>query len=77
MNSLITINPNVRLGKPCITGTRITVYEILELLRDGATFSEITTDYYEGLQVEDLQACIQYALDVVRIEDLHVSVVPA
>ncbi len=77
MNSRITINPNVRFGKPCITGTRITVYEVLELLRDGATFAEITTDYYEGLQVEDIQACIQYALDVVRIEELHVSVVPA
>jgi len=77
MNSRITINPKVRFGKPCVTGTRITVYEILELLRDGATFAEITTDYYENIQAEDIQACIQYALDVLRIEELHVSVVPA
>ncbi len=27
-NSLITINPAIRSGKPCIRGLRITVYDI-------------------------------------------------
>jgi len=28
----ITVNPAVRSGKPCIKGTRITVYDVLECL---------------------------------------------
>lgn len=31
----ITVNPSVRSGKPCIKGTRITVYDILEYLAGG------------------------------------------
>ena len=32
----ITITPGVRGGKPCIRGTRITVYDILEYLAEGS-----------------------------------------
>ena len=31
----ITLNPEVRSGKPCIKGTRITVYDVLETLAGG------------------------------------------
>jgi uncharacterized protein (DUF433 family) len=37
----ITITPDVRSGKPCIAGTRITVYDILEYLVSGMTEAEI------------------------------------
>lgn len=35
LDELITITPGVRGGKPCIAGTRITVYDILEYLAGG------------------------------------------
>ena len=41
----ITINPDVRSGKPCIKGTRITAYDILEYLAGGMTESEILEDF--------------------------------
>ena len=34
---LISITPAIRNGKPCIVGTRITVYDILEYLAGGMT----------------------------------------
>ena len=56
----ITLNPNVMTGKPVIRGTRLTVEFILNLLAHGATNSEIL-DEYDGLQPEDIQACLLFA----------------
>ena len=41
----ITADPNVRFGKPCIRGHRITVQEILEWLSSGASQQQILADY--------------------------------
>ena len=41
----ITITPGVRSGKPCIRGTRITVYDILEYLAGGMTEAQILADF--------------------------------
>ena len=37
LDRLISITPAIRNGKPCIVGTRITVYDILEYLAGGMT----------------------------------------
>ena len=37
----------VRGGKPCFTGTRITVYDVLDYLASGMTASEIVVDFPE------------------------------
>jgi uncharacterized protein (DUF433 family) len=77
MEGKITVNPNIHFGKPCVAGTRITVQSVLELVREGIPFEEIIQDYYPELKIEDIRACIQYALDVVTIEDIHIAAVPA
>jgi uncharacterized protein (DUF433 family) len=41
----IVIEPDVRFGKPCIKGTRITVADILQWLASGMTYAQITADY--------------------------------
>ena len=56
----IAINPKVKVGKPVIKGTRLTVEYILGLLAQGATFDEILQEY-EGLTQEDIQACLLFA----------------
>ncbi|MCL0088606.1 DUF433 domain-containing protein, partial [Dehalococcoidia bacterium] len=61
-------------GKPCVAGTRIPVLSILELLSEGLSFEEIIGNYYPDLQIEDIRACIRYAMDVVAIEDIHIMV---
>jgi uncharacterized protein (DUF433 family) len=77
MKERIAIDPRIHFGKPCVAGTRIPVQNVLELVRDGCSFEQIRADYYPGLAAEDIQACIQYAMDVVAAEDLHVSPVAA
>jgi uncharacterized protein (DUF433 family) len=43
----ISIDPAIRSGKPCITGTRITVGDVLSFLAGGMTMAEVVTDYPE------------------------------
>ncbi len=57
--SFITIDPNIRSGKPIIRGMRITVYDILEMLSDGMKFNEIIEDYPE-LKEDDIYAILSY-----------------
>lgn len=76
MRDRISIKPEVHFGKPCVAGTRIPVQSVLELVREGLTFADITRDYYADLSPQDIQACIQYAIDVVAVEDIHLSTTP-
>lgn len=73
MKERIEVNPNIHFGKPCIAGTRIPVQSILELIREGFSFQAIIQDYYPELKIEDIQACIKYAIDLVVSEDIHIS----
>ena len=72
MKEKISVNADIHFGKPCISGTRITVQNVLELVREGISFAQIIQDYYPDLQAEDVRACIQYAIDIIAAEDIHV-----
>ena len=76
MSDRITVNPKIHFGKPCIAGTRITVLSVLELLNEGLTFDAIIHDYYPDLQVDDIRACLQYAIALISAEDIHLSPPP-
>ncbi|MBQ11350.1 MAG: antitoxin [Planctomyces sp.] len=69
----ITVDPNVHFGKPCVTGTRISVLNVLELVKEGVSFDQIIQDYYPDLGIDDIRACLQYAIEVVTVEDLHIT----
>ena len=56
----IVLNPKVMAGKPVIKGTRLTVDFILNLLAHGAKEDEILIEY-QGLTIEDIQACYLFA----------------
>jgi len=66
----IVFDPQIHFGKPCIAGTRIPVQSILELLNDGLSFSEIIRDYYADIQIDDIRACLQYAIALIAAEDI-------
>ncbi|MEX2204606.1 MAG: DUF433 domain-containing protein, partial [Myxococcota bacterium] len=51
----ITIDPAVRGGKPCIKGTRITVYDVLEYLAGGMSEDQILADFPD-LTRDDIRA---------------------
>jgi len=71
--SKISVDPTIHFGKPCVTGTRITVQNVLELVREGLSFSEIIENYYPELTPDDIRTCVQYAIDVVTLEDIHLA----
>lgn len=68
MQNRITINPQIHFGKPCVAGTRIPMQNVLELVRDGVSFDMLIAEYYPVLQKEDIQACVQYAIDTAEME---------
>jgi uncharacterized protein (DUF433 family) len=68
----IVVDSKIHFGKPCVAGTRIPVQNVLELLDQGLTFAQIVNDYYPDLTVDDIHACMQYAIALVVAEDVHV-----
>lgn len=76
MKNRIAINPKVHFGKPCVAGTRIPVQSVLELVREGIGFDQIIRDHYPDLRPDDIRACIQYAIDVLAAEDIHLATTP-
>ena len=61
----IVINPSIRFGKPCVKGTRITVYDVLGWLASGMTTEEIMQDFPQ-LKREQIRACLAYSADKER-----------
>jgi len=56
----ISVSPAVRSGKPCIKGTRITVYDVLEYLAGGMTEEQILSDFPD-LTREDIRASLAFS----------------
>ncbi len=56
----ITLNKDIRAGKPTIRNMRFTVTELLELMSSGMTEKQILLDY-PFLEKEDIDACLLYA----------------
>jgi uncharacterized protein (DUF433 family) len=62
----INVFPKVCHGQPCIKGTRIMVYLVLELLESGLSPKQILKEYYPQLAKEDIEACLHYAASLIR-----------
>ena len=60
--AIITFDPNVRSGKACIRGLRITVQDVLEYLAGGMTPEQIVADFPD-LTLTDMRACLAFAAD--------------
>ena len=63
----IVMDADLHHGDACIKGTRIPVATIIGSLADGMTPPEIQT-YYPQLMLEDIQAALAYAAEVMRRE---------
>lgn len=59
--SYISIDPEIRFGKPCITGTRIAVSDILQWLASGMGNNEILQDY-PSLKEDHIRAALTFAV---------------
>lgn len=56
----ISQNPAVLRGKPVISGTRISVSLILNLLANGYTFERVI-EAYPQLTIENVKECLAFA----------------
>lgn len=60
--SRISVDPEIRFGKPCVRGTRITVGEVLGYLAGGMNERELLEDFPQ-LTHDDLLACFAFAAE--------------
>jgi len=67
----IVIDPGILVGKPVIKGTRLAVEFIIELLAQGWTEEDILQNY-PGTTHQDIQACLAYASEILRVEKVYV-----
>jgi uncharacterized protein (DUF433 family) len=58
----ISLDPEVRFGKPCVRGTRITVGDVLGYLAGGMSEEQVLSDFPQ-LTPEDIRACLAYAAE--------------
>ncbi|MBX7134098.1 MAG: DUF433 domain-containing protein [Fimbriimonadaceae bacterium] len=58
----IKSDPQIRSGKPCVSGTRISVFDVLDYLAAGMSVEEVLADFPQ-LTRESVLACLAYAAD--------------
>jgi uncharacterized protein (DUF433 family) len=58
----ISIDPQIRFGKPCVKGTRISVYDILSWLASGSSVEQILEDFPELSKIQ-IQSALAFAAD--------------
>lgn len=68
----ISIDSQICHGKPCITGTRIMVVNILSLIAGGYDKNRIL-EYYPELKEEDITAAVEYAISELQNEDIYLA----
>lgn len=65
----ISVNTNVRFGKPVITGTRVPVDLIVGKLAGGMSYEEVMREY--ALCHNDILAALRYAADTLASEEMR------
>jgi uncharacterized protein (DUF433 family) len=58
----IVIEPEIRFGKPCVRGTRITVGDVLSYLASGMSEQQVLADFPQ-LTSDDIRACLAFAAE--------------
>src|SRR5262245_29241916 len=58
----VSMDPDVRFGKPCLTGTRIDVATVVGGIAAGETADTVASEY--ALTVEQVRSALAYAAHV-------------
>lgn len=72
-NQKIVSDPKVMMGKPVVSGTRITVEVILEKLAAGETIEQIL-EAYPRLTHEGIQAALAFAAQALRYDVVYPTI---
>ncbi len=68
INKYIVADPEICHGQPTFKGTRVMVWQVLELLGTGLTTEDILRDYFPKLSKEAISAAISYASQLIEEE---------
>lgn len=71
--SRITLNPHVGHDKPTIRNKRYLVESMLEYLAGGDTIDDLL-ETFPDLEREDLLACLQFAVETIRVKSANLAV---
>ena len=69
----ITIDPRICHGQPCVRGTRIMAWLVVQYLANGDSIEDIL-EAYPSLSQEDVRACLLYAAELTRERILPIEV---
>ncbi|MBI2667364.1 DUF433 domain-containing protein [Candidatus Woesearchaeota archaeon] len=76
INRYIVIDSEICHGKPTFKGTRIMVWQVLEMLEAGVPVKDIITSFITPLTKEHIRAALHYATDLTRGRDNVIVTVP-
>lgn len=65
INKLIIADPAICHGKPTFKGTRVMVWQVLEMLKDGASAKEIV-EAFPSLRPSHIKAALDYASSLTK-----------
>ena len=68
--SRITIDPDICHGKPAIRHLRYPVESMLEYLAAGDSYEDLLAEFPD-LKREDLQACLEFAAQSLKLKSQH------
>lgn len=69
-NTFVTSDPTIMMGKPVITGTRITVESILDRFAAGETLDQML-EAHPRLTKEAIFAAFAFAADTLRSDVIY------
>ena len=75
INPYIVANPRICHGKPTFKGTRVMVWQILEMLAAGDTARDIM-DAFPSLKPEHVRAALEYASSLTKDHYVLVNTEP-
>ncbi|MCP5049748.1 MAG: DUF433 domain-containing protein [bacterium] len=56
----ISVDPKVSHGQVCIKGTRIPVYQIVQMIANGDSIADLL-EAYPTIRKDDIRECLEYA----------------
>lgn len=75
INKYIVADPNICHGKPTFTGTRVMVWQILEMLSSGAKESEVI-EAFPSLNKKHIKAALDYASSITKHANVVINTEP-
>ena len=68
VNDYIVIDSEICHGKPTFKGTRVMVWQVIDLLGAGVTPEEILRDYFPQLTKKAILAALSYVSGIIEDE---------